>query len=110
MTIYVGMDYIEYAANTMYGKNFCDLPESIKDEIEAYFDGLNLEENSDANPDNMWVNSFTEADKREAIWLAYGDEIDVEDVENYDDEELIEKLRDQYAFLGVVDGSYYLFQ
>lgn len=43
MTIYVGMDYIEYAANTMYGKNFCDLPESIKDEIEEYFDGLNLE-------------------------------------------------------------------
>ena len=43
MTIYVGMDYIEYAKNTMYGKNFCDLPDSIKDEIEAYFDGLNLE-------------------------------------------------------------------
>lgn len=42
MTIYVGMDYIEYAANTMYGKNFCDLPESIRDEIEEYFDGLNL--------------------------------------------------------------------
>lgn len=110
MTIYVGMDYIEYAKNKMYGKNFCDLPESIKDEIEAYFYGLNLEENSDANPDNMWVNSFTEADKREAIWLAYGDEIDVEDVEDYDDEELIEKLRDHYAFLGVVDGTYYLFQ
>ena len=110
MTIFVGMDYIEYAANTIYGKNFCDLPESIKDEIEEYFDGLNLLENPDANPNNMWVNSFTEADKREAIWLAYSDEIDVEDVESYDDEELIEKLQDGYGFLGVVDGTYYLFQ
>lgn len=110
MTIYVGMDYIEYAKNKMYGKNFCDLPESIKDEIEAYFDGLNLEENSDANPDNMWVNSFTETDKQGAIWLAYDVEVDEEGVEDYDDEELIEKLRDHYAFLGVVDGTYYLFQ
>lgn len=110
MTIYVGMDYIEYAANTMYGKNFCDLPEVIKDEIEEYFDGFNLEENRDANPDNMWVNSFTEVDKHEAIWLAYGDRIEVEDVEDYDDEELIEKLRDNYVFLGEVDGTYYLFQ
>lgn len=51
MTILVGMDYIEYAKNEMYGKNFCNLPEVIKDEIEEYFDGLNLLENSDANPD-----------------------------------------------------------
>lgn len=110
MTIFVGMDYIEYAANTMYGKNFCDLPESIKDEIEEYFDGLNLLENPDANPNNMWVNSFTETDKQEAIWLAYDVEVDEEEVEDYDDEELIEKLRDGYGFLGVVDGTYYLFQ
>ena len=110
MTILVEMSYLEYAENTVYGKNFCDLPESIQDAIEEYFDGLELSKNYNANPDNMWVNSFTEADKHEAIWLAYGDEIDVEDVENYDDEELIEKLSDHYAFLGVVDGSYYLFQ
>ena len=62
MTILVEMDYLEYAANTMYGKEFCDLPYQIRDAIEEYFDGLNLSENSNANPDNMWVNSFTEAD------------------------------------------------
>lgn len=110
MTILVGMDYIEYAKNTMYGKNFCDLPEVIKDEIEEYFDGLNLLENSNANPNNMWVNSFTKTDKQGAIWLAYDVEVDEEEVEYYDDEELIEKLRDGYGFLGVVDGTYYLFQ
>ena len=58
MTIYVGMKYLDYAADTMYGKNFCDLPEPIKDAIEEYFDGMNLDENPDSNPDNMWVNSF----------------------------------------------------
>lgn len=110
MTILVEMDYLEYAENTMYGKEFCDLPYQIKDAIEDYFDGLNLSENYDANPDNMWVNSFTEVDRYEAIWLAYGDRIDVEDVENYDEDELIEKLRDSYGFLGEVDGTYYLFQ
>lgn len=110
MTIFVGMDYIDYASTTMYGKNFCDLPESIKDEIEEYFDGLNLEENRDANPDNMWVNSFTEVDRLEAIELAYDVEVDDEEAEEYDEEELIEKLRDNYGFLGVVDGTYYLFQ
>lgn len=56
------------------------------------------------------MNSFTEADKCEAIWLAYDVEVDEEEVEDYDDEELIEKLRDGYGFLGVVDGTYYLFQ
>lgn len=45
MTIFVGMDYIEYAATTMYGNNFCDLPESIQDEIEEFMDGIDLVEN-----------------------------------------------------------------
>lgn len=110
MTILVEMSYLEYAENTVYGKNFCDLPESIQDAIEEYFDGLELSKNYNANPDNMWVNSFTEADKREAIWLAYDVEVDEEEAEEYDEEGLIEKLRDNYGFLGVVDGSYYLFQ
>lgn len=110
MTILVGMDYIEYAKNTMYGKNFCDLPESIKDAIEEYFDGMNLDENPDSNPDNMWVNSFSEFDKAEAVWFAYGNEVTDEEAEEYDEEELIEKLRDNSVFLGVVAGSYYLFQ
>lgn len=110
MTILVEMSYLEYAENTVYGKNFCDLPESIQDAIEEYFDGLELSKNYNANPDNMWVNSFTEADKCEAIWLAYDVEVDEEEAEEYDEEELIEKLRDNYGFLGVVDGSYYLFQ
>lgn len=56
------------------------------------------------------MNSFTEADKCEAIWLAYDVEVDEEEAEEYDEEGLIEKLRDNYGFLGVVDGSYYLFQ
>lgn len=108
--ILIEMKYLDYAADTMYGRELCTLPESIKDAIEEYFDGLNLLENSDANPNNMWVNSFTETDKQGAIWLAYDVEVDKEEVEDYDDEELIEKLRDGYGFLGVVDGTYYLFQ
>lgn len=110
MTIFVGMDYIEYAATTMYGKNFCDLPGPITDAIEEYFDGMNLDENPDANPDNMWVNSFSAFDKEEAIWFAYGNEVTDEEAEEYDEEELIEKLRDNSVFLGVVDETYYLFQ
>lgn len=110
MTIYVGMDYIEYAKNTMYGKNFCDLPESIKDAIEEYFDGMNLDENPDSNPDNMWVNSFTEFDRAGAIWFSYGHEVDEEEAEEYDEDELIEKIRENGAFLGKVDDSYFVFQ
>ena len=110
MAILVEMDYLEYAENTMYGKNFCDLPESIKDAIEEYFDGLNLSEHHEANPDNMYVNSFSEFDKAEAVWFAYGNEVTDEEAEEYDEEELIEKLRDNSVFLGVVDGTYYLFQ
>lgn len=110
MTILVEMDYLEYAGNTMYGKNFCDLPESIKDAIEEYFDGLNLFEHYEANPDNMYVNSFSKFDKAEAVWFAYGNEVTDEEAEEYDEEELIEKLRDNSVFLGVVDGTYYLFQ
>lgn len=53
MTILVEMSYLEYAENTVYGKNFCDLPESIQDAIEEYFDGLELSKNYNANPDNM---------------------------------------------------------
>lgn len=110
MTILVEMSYLEYAENTVYGKNFCDLPESIQDAIEEYFDGLELSKNYNANPDNMWVNSFTEFDRADAIWFAYGHEVDEEEAEEYDEEELIEKIRERGTFLGEVDGSYFVFQ
>lgn len=35
--------------------------------------------------------------------------IRLDEAEEYDEEELIEKLRDSYGFLGVVDETYYLF-
>ena len=110
MTILVGMKYLYYAADTEYGEGFCDLPEPIKEAIEEYFDGMNLDKNPDSNPDNMWVNSFTEFDRCDAIWFAYGHELDAEEAEEYDEDELIEKIRENGTFLGKVDERYFVFQ
>lgn len=43
-----------------YGKNFKDLPDDIKERLNAYYDGCECVDGEGCNPDNVWVNSFQE--------------------------------------------------
>ena len=61
-------DFISACDAYAYGKNFKNLPSDIQDGLNDYFDGQEVNEiGGGADPDNVWVNSFSEMDSREAI-------------------------------------------
>ena len=46
--------------DSYYGKNFKDLPDEVKENLNDYFDGCECVDGEGCNPDNVWVNSFQE--------------------------------------------------
>lgn len=104
-----------------FGKKLLDEPQKIIERLDEHFDGVEFEQFDKCNPDNVYVNSFTEVDTQEALIdfagiLNHGE---YEQLVNEDrltayveehEEEIASRLRDSYVFLGYEDGSWYFLQ
>ena len=104
-----------------YGKKMLDEPQKIIERLDEYFDGLEFGQFDKCNPDNVYVNSFTEVDTHEALIdfagiLNHGE---YEQLVNEDrlsayveehEEEIASRLGESYVFLGHEGDSWYFLQ
>ena len=104
-----------------FGKKLLDEPEKIIDRLNEHFDGVEFGQFDKCNPDNVYVNSFTEVDTQEALIdfagiLNHGE---YEQLVNEDrlsayveehEEEITSRLKDSYTFLGHEGDSWYFLQ
>lgn len=113
--------YSDICGDYVYGKHFLELPEKIIERLDEHFDGAEFGKFDGCNPDNVYVNSFTEVDTQEALIDFAGilDHGEYEQLMNEDrlsayveenEEEIISRLEDSYTFLGHVGDSWYLLQ
>lgn len=113
--------YSDVCKDYAYGKKLLDEPEKIIARLDEHFDGVEFGQFDKCNPDNVYVNSFTEVDTQEALIdfagiLNHGE---YEQLVNEDrlsayveehEEEIISRLEESYVFLGHEDGSWYFLQ
>ena len=104
-----------------FGKKLLDEPAKIIERLDEYFDGVEFGQFDGNNPDNVYVNSFTEVDTQEALIdfagiLNHGE---YEQLVNEDrlsayveehEEEIASRLGDSYVFLGHEGNSWYFLQ
>ena len=113
--------YSDVCGDYTYGKKFLDEPEIVIEKLNEHFDGVEFGQFDGCNPDNVYVNSFTEVDTKEALIDFAGilDHGEYEQLMNEDrlsayveehEEEIISRLEDSYTFLGHVGDSWYLLQ
>ena len=113
--------YSDICKDYVYGKRFLDLPESVIERLDEYFDGAEFGEFDGCNPDNIYINSFTEVDTQEALIDFAGilDHGEYEQLVNEDrlsayveehEEEIINRIEDSYTFLGHEGDSWYFLQ
>lgn len=104
-----------------FGKKLLDEPEKIIARLNEHFDGVEFGQFDGCNPDNVYINSFTEVDTKEALIDFAGilDHGEYEQLVNEDrlsayveenEEEIISRLEDSYTFLGHEGDSWYLLQ
>ena len=103
--------YSDVRKNYVYGNTFLDFPDKIIERLDEHFDGVEFEQFDGCNPDNVFINSFTEVDTQEALIdfagiLNHGE---YEQLVNEDrlaayveehEEEIASRLGDSYVFLG----------
>ena len=113
--------FSDICENYVYGKKLLDEPENIIARLDEHFDGVEFEEFGSCNPDNVYINSFTEVDTKEVLIdftgiLDYGE---YEQLVNEDrlsayveehEEEIASRLGDSYVFLGHEGDSWYFLQ
>lgn len=104
-----------------FGKKLLDEPAKIIERLDEHFDGVEFGQFDGNNPDNVYVNSFTEVDTQEALIdfagiLNHGE---YEQLVNEDrlsayveehEEEIASRLGDSYVFLGHEGDSWYFLQ
>ncbi|HGQ4086294.1 TPA: hypothetical protein ACL4LC_001443 [Streptococcus pneumoniae] len=104
-----------------FGKKFLDEPAKIIECLDEHFDGVEFGQFDGCNPDNVYVNSFTEVDTKEALIDFAGilDHGEYEQLVNEDrlsayveehEEEIASRLGDSYVFLGHEGDSWFLLQ
>lgn len=104
-----------------FGKKFLDEPEKVIERLDEHFDGVEFGQFDGCNPDNVYINSFTEVDTQEALIDFAGvlDHGEYEQLVNEDrlsayveehEEEIISRLEDSYTFLCHVGDSWYFLQ
>ena len=104
-----------------FGKKLLDEPEKIIDRLDEHFDGAEFGQFDGCNPDNVYINSFTEVDTQEALIDFAGilDHGEFEQLMNEDrlsayveehEEEIASRLGDSYVFLGHEGDSWYFLQ
>ena len=113
--------YSDVCGDYVYGKKFLDEPEKVIEKLNEHFDGVEFEQFDGCNPDNVYINSFTEVDTKEALIDFAGilDHGEYEQLMNEDrlsayveehEEEIISRLEDSYTFLGHEGDSWYFLQ
>ena len=113
--------YSDVCKDYVYGKKFLDEPDIVIEKLDEHFDGVEFGQFDGCNPDNVYINSFTEVDTKEALIdfagiLDYGE---YEQLVNEDrlfayveehEEEIISRLEESYTFLCHEGDSWYFLQ
>ena len=113
--------YSDICKDYVYGKRFLDEPDIVIEKLNEHFDGVEFEQFDGCNPDNVYINSFTEVDTKEALIDFAGilDHGEYEQLVNEDrlsayveehEEEIISRLEDSYTFLCHEGDSWYFLQ
>lgn len=113
--------YSDVCKDYAYGKKFLDEPEKVIERLNEHFDGVEFGQFDGCNPDNVYINSFTEVDTKEALIDFAGilDHGEYEQLMNEDrlsayveehEEEIISRLEDSYTFLCHEGDSWYFLQ
>ena len=113
--------YSDVCKDYVYGKRFLDEPDIVIERLNEHFDGAEFGQFDGCNPDNVYINSFTEVDTQEALIDFAGilDHGEYEQLVNEDrlsayveehEEEIISRLEDSYIFLGHEGDSWYFLQ
>lgn len=113
--------YSDVCKDYVYGKRFLDEPDIVIERLNEHFDGVEFEQFDGCNPDNVYINSFTEVDTKEALidFAAILDHEEYEQLINEDrlftyveenEDEIVSRLEDSYIFLGHEGDSWYFLQ
>lgn len=113
--------YSDVCKDYVYGKRFLDEPDIVIEKLDEHFDGVEFGQYDGCNPDNVYINSFTEVDTKEALIDFAGilDHGEYEQLMNEDrlsayveehEEEIISRLEDSYTFLCHEGDSWYFLQ
>ena len=113
--------YSDICKDYVYGKRFLDEPEIVIKNLNEHFDGVEFGQFDGCNPDNVYINSFTEVDTKEALidFAAILDHEEYEQLINEDrlftyveenEDEIVSRLEDSYIFLGHEGDSWYFLQ
>ena len=113
--------YSDVCKDYVYGKKFLDEPEKVIERLNEHFDGVEFGQFDGCNPDNVYINSFTEVDTKEALIDFAGilDHGEYEQLMNEDrlsayveenEDEIMSRLEDSYTFLCHVGDSWYFLQ
>lgn len=113
--------YSDICKDYVYGKRFLEEPEIVIERLNEHFDGVEFGQFDGCNPDNVYINSFTEVDTKEALIDFAGilDHGEYEQLVNEDrlsayveehEEEIISRLEDSYTFLCHEGDSWYFLQ
>ena len=113
--------YSDVCKDYVYGQRFLEEPEKVIERLDEHFDGVEFGQFDGCNPDNVYINSFTEVDTQEALIDFAGvlDHGEYEQLVNEDrlsayveehEEEIISRLEDSYTFLCHVGDSWYFLQ
>ena len=104
-----------------FGKKLLDEPAKIIERLDEYFDGVEFGQFDGSNPDNVYVNSFTEVDTQEALIDFAGilNRGEYEQLVNEDrlsayveehEEEIASRISESYTYLGHEGDSWYFLQ
>lgn len=113
--------YSDVCKDYVYGKKFLDEPDIVIEKLDEHFDGVEFGQFDGCNPDNVYINSFTEVDTQEALIDFAGilDHGEYEQLMNEDrlsayveehEDEIVSRLEDSYTFLAHVGDSWYFLQ
>lgn len=113
--------YSDVCKYYVYGKSFLDLSDKIIERLDEFFDGVEFGQYDGCNPDNVYINSFTEVGTQEALIdfagiLDHGEyeQLMSEDclsvyVEEHE-EEIVSRIEGTCTFLGREGDSWYFLQ
>lgn len=113
--------YSDVCKDYVYGKRFLEEPDIVIEKLDEHFDGVEFGQFDGCNPDNVYINSFTEVDTKEALIDFAGilDHGEYEQLVNEDrlsayveehEEEIVSRLEDSYTFLCHEGDSWYFLQ
>ena len=104
-----------------FGKKLLDEPEKIIARLDEHFDGVEFGELDGCNPDNVYINLFTEVDTQETLidFASILNHGEYEQLVNEDrlsayveehEEEIVSRLSESYTYLGHEGDSWYFLQ